>query len=219
MIEGAIFDLDGTLLDSMMIWDNLAEKYLASLSITAEDGLSERLKTLSISEGARLLKEEYSLPLSAEEIVNEINRLVEHFYRDLVMPKNGVCQLLDILAKKNVNMCIATATDRTLVEVALRRCGMEHYFSRILTCNEVGCNKNTPHIYRAALNELQTPKEKTVVFEDTFHAIQTAKADGFFIAAVHDPYELRQEEIKKLADIYLEDFKNLSGFWDSLEKI
>lgn len=219
MIEGAIFDLDGTLFDSMMAWDNLAENYLASLGITAEEGLSQRLKTIGISEGSHILKQEYDLSLSPEEIEKDINQFVERYYREIVLPKDGVREFLSLLAKKNVRMCIATATNRPLVEMALKRCGMEQYFSRILTCGEVGYNKNTPHIFRTALDVLQTPKEKTVVFEDAFLAIQTAKTDGFFTAAVQDVYEPRQEEIINLSNFYITDFNQLSDFWKAVEDI
>lgn len=219
MIEGAIFDLDGTLFDSMMIWDTVAEEYLNSLGVTAQKGINERVRNLSLNEAANLLHEEYLTHLSVTEIVEGINKTVEHYYRDIVMPKNGVCEFLADLAEKKVKMCIASATDKYQVEVALKRCGIDKYFSEIFICTEIGYGKDEPHIYRAALQYLQTPKDKTAVFEDALYAVKTAKADGFITVAVYDKYELHRSEISDLSDIQIADYTELSDFWKAIEKI
>ena len=103
-------------------------------------------------------------------------------------------------------MCVATVTDRYLVEETLERLGVLHYFSEIFTCAEVGFGKDKPIIYRKALEHLGTKKDETIVFEDALFALRTAKADGFYTVGVYDRHEKRQDELKSLADYYILDF-------------
>jgi beta-phosphoglucomutase-like phosphatase (HAD superfamily) len=106
-------------------------------------------------------------------------------------------------------MCVATVTDKYLVEAALTRLNVRQYFGEIFTTAEVGCGKNHPTIYRVALAYLGTEKRETLVFEDAFHALMTAKSDGFPVAAVYDEHEVRQGELKELADLYIADFDTI----------
>ena len=108
-----------------------------------------------------------------------------------------------------MKMCVATVTDKYLVEAALTRLQVRQYFGEIFTTAEVGCGKNHPTIYRVALDYLGTEKCETLVFEDAFHALMTAKGDGFPVAAVYDEHEVRQEELKEIADLYITDFDTI----------
>jgi hydroxymethylpyrimidine kinase/phosphomethylpyrimidine kinase len=103
-------------------------------------------------------------------------------------------------------MCVATVTDRYLAEAALERLGVRRYFSEIFTTAEVGHDKTSPHIYRTALAHLGTEKSETVVFEDAYHALMTAKKDGFPVAAVYDRHETKRIEMKAAADYYVSDY-------------
>ncbi len=207
MIQGAIFDLDGTLLDSMHIWNTIGEDYLRSLGIEPRENLAETFKTFTLEESAEYYRTHYGVTLSVEEIVNGVNGMIEDFYRNTVPLKKGAAEFLERLSKDGVKMCIATVTDKYLVEAALTRLKVKQYFGEIFTTAEVGCGKNTPTIYRAALKYLGTPKDKTVVFEDTLHALMTAKDDGFPVAAVYDVHEPRQTEMKANGDYYITDFE------------
>ena len=209
MIKGAIFDLDGTLLDSMSIWDTIGEDYLRSLGIEPRENLAETFKTFTLEESAEYYRTHYGVTLSVAEIVDGVNRMIEDFYKNTVPLKKGVSEFLAGLSKAGVRMCIATVTDKYLVEAALKRLGVRGYFSEIFTTAEVGCSKNKPTIYRTALDHLGTPKSETVVFEDTLHALMTAKNDGFPVVAVYDKHEKNQERLKEIADIYIEDFDTL----------
>ena len=111
-------------------------------------------------------------------------------------------------------MCIATATDRYQIEAALSRCGMADYFEEIFTCSEVGHGKDEPHIFRKAMEHFAADRGNTVIFEDALHAIQTAKADGFVVVAVCDNSEKRQNEIRELADYYIENFEQTEKLWN-----
>lgn len=213
MLKGVIFDFDGTLFDSMFIWETAGEVYLHSIERQPQEDLQKVLKPMSLLQSAGYLKEHYGIPLSIEEIVDGINRTVEDFYFHAVDPKPGVIAWLEELKRKNIRMCIATATDWYQVEAALTRCGMRHFFSEIFTCTEVGSGKDSPLIFRAAMEHLETDRSNTVVVEDALYAIWTAKDDGFMVAAVYDAHERRQRDIRKTADVYLPDYSDLNPFW------
>ena len=185
MIKGAIFDFDGTLVDSMFIWDTFGEDYLRTLGKEPKENLTETFKTFTLEQAAEYYREHYGVALSVNEIVDGVNEMVAKLYRTKVTLKDGVREFLEALKSQGVKMCVATVTDRPIVEDVLNRLGIRDFFTEIFTCAEVGYNKETPHIYRAALKALGTKKDETVVFEDALHALMTAKNDGFPVAAVY----------------------------------
>lgn len=213
MIRGAIFDFDGTLFDSMFIWKTAGDVYLRSLGKEPEKELQKKLKTMSLRQSAAYMQRAYSLSASVEEIMEGINHTVENFYFNTVQPKPDVIPFLERMKAQGIKMCIATATDRYQVEAALRRCGMDLFFSDIFTCSDVGHGKDEPVIFRRALEHLQTTKVDTAVFEDAFHALQTASDDGFITVAIYDSHEERQKELRRLADFFLDDYSHTDSFW------
>ena len=213
MIQGLIFDFDGTLFDSMFIWDTAGEVYLRSIGKEPETDLQKVLKPMSLLQSAQYIREKYDIPLSVEDIMDVVNRTVEGFYFHTVEPKPGVIDFLKELHRRNIKMCIATATDRYQVEAALQRCKMRHFFSEIFTCTEVGSGKDTPDIFRKAMEHLQTDRSNTAVVEDAYHAAHTAKQDGFMVVGVYDSHESRQQELLQIADVFLPDYLNLNNFW------
>ena len=213
MLKGLIFDFDGTLFDSMFIWDTAGEVYLRSIGKEPEADLQKVLKPMSLLQSAQYIREKYQIPLSVEDIMDGINRTVEDFYFHTVEPKPGVIAFLEGLHRRNIRMCIATATDRYQVEAALQRCGMRHFFSEIFTCTEVGYGKDRPEIFRKAMEHLQTNRSTTAVVEDAYHAAYTAKHDGFLVVGVYDSRESRQQELLRLTDLFLTDYFDLTSFW------
>ena len=206
MIKGAIFDLDGTLLDSMFIWDTIGEEYLRSLGKEPHEDLKETFMTLTLEEAAVYYREHYGVTLSVKEIVDGVNAMVEQTYRTKVTLKPGIAEYLAWLKENGVRMCVATVTDRYLVEETLERLGVRHYFSEIFTCAEVGFGKDKPVIYQKALEHLETEKRDTYVFEDMLFALNTAKTDGFPTVGVYDRHEAHQDDLKELSDYYVLDF-------------
>lgn len=213
-IKCAIFDFDGTLFDSMFIWDEIGERYLRSLGKEPNPSMREAVRTLSLYQAACYLRREYNLPLSTEGIMKGINQMVEHFYLSEILPKPGVCEFLEHMKKAGISMCIATASERYQIEAALKRCGMSQYFDAIFTCSEIGHGKEEPFIFRQAMEVCGAERNTTVVFEDAFHAALTARRDGFSVIAVYDESEKYQEEIRRLADCYLVDFVHTKDFWE-----
>ena len=202
-IRGAIFDVDGTLLDSMFIWDTIGETYLRSIGYQPKENLNETFKNMSLHQAACYYQTEYGVTLSIDQIMDGVNAMLERYYRFEVPLKPGVAELLERLRQDGVKLCIATATDRHLVEAALDRCGVLSCFGEIFTCNEVGHGKDEPDIFEASLRFLGTRREETLVFDDALYAVRTAKEAGFPVAAVYDSHEKEQDKVRLLADIYL----------------
>lgn len=212
MIQGAIFDLDGTLLDSMSLWDTIGEDYLRSLEKEPVEDLKETFKTFTLEQSAQYYREHYGVTLSVEEIVDGIDRMIQRYYLETVPLKPGVEEFLQKLDRSGVKLCVATVTNKTLAQGALQRLGVARYFSRVFTCSP-GHGKEEPTIYREALEHLGTEKRKTLVFEDAFHALCTAKQDGFPVVGVYDSHEDRQEDLKAMADCYIQDYRAAENFW------
>ena len=210
-LQSAIFDMDGTLLDSMAIWDNASSRARRALGVEPRPDLRDRVHSLTLREGAQYCKDAYGLPQTVEELVALTKEQVREFYRTEVQAKPGVPEFLSLLKLEGVWMYVTTNTDRDLVEIALEHTGLRDYFRGILTCAEVGAGKkDSPEIFERAMRRLRSTKRDTVVFEDALHAIRTAKAAGFRICAVYDPSaEDEQEEIRALADTYIRSFHEM----------
>lgn len=213
MIQGAIFDFDGTLFDSNYVWVTAGARFFQSIGMEPKPNLQEEIRTMSLYQSACHIREEYGLSLSVEEIIQGINQTVELGYLQEVQPKQGVVSFLRELRDAGIRMCIATATDRYPIVAALKRCNMMDFFDAIFTCSEVGHGKDEPVIFRKAMEFLDTDRSNTVIFEDALHAVQTAKADGFLTVGVCDPYIHEQQALQTLCDCYLVDFGQSELFW------
>lgn len=206
-IKGAIFDLDGTLLDSMYVWDTLGSQYLINKGIKPEKGLDDKFKTFSIVQAAEYYQSHYGITDSVERIIDDLNKMVEYEYFNNIRPKKGVINMLDMFRDSGVKMCIATATDRYLVEECLKNNNMLEYFCGIFTCTEVSAGKDQPLIFEKALKHLGTEKENTYVFEDSSFAARTAKDAGFKVIGVADKFaQGGKNGVIAAADEYITDY-------------
>lgn len=210
-LQSAIFDMDGTLLDSMPMWRSRASTLVRSHGITPPPGLDRQVSPLSLREGAAYCKEACGLPGTVEELEKQLWDQIDDFYRHEVRPKPGLVPFLTVLKMEGVWMYVATATDRPLAEAALKTAGIDGFFRGMITSQEAGQHKRDgPEIYERALRRLRSSKKDTVVFEDALHALRTAKEAGFRTAAVYDPSEPNQEEMRRLAEYYIESFEELT---------
>ena len=207
-ITGAIFDLDGTLTDSMFIWDECQDEVLRRYFHTTRDQIDrdmlEKMDTAPISMGVPMLCEYFSSSVDPKEILDMMNEYFRDFYCNKIELKDGVRELLEHLRKKGVRMCVASASSPEMVRAALKHCGIEDYFCAVLTCDDVKKSKEYPDIYEVALSLLHTPKETTWIFEDAVIALRTANRMGMNTVGIYDAGQKDQEEIRALSQIYVD---------------
>lgn len=209
--DGAIFDLDGTLLDSMSAWDTVALDYLRSLGVTPRAGWRDDIKTMNLLQIVHYFRREYGVTKSVPGIIMGITRVVKQYYKNVVL-KPGARELLYALREAGIRLCIATANNHRLAKKILRKNGVLSCFSFLLTCKQAGAGKDQPDLYERALRILGTAKKRTIVFEDALHAISTAKSAGFTVAAVYDASaEDDQRAIRDISDFYISSYYDLGN--------
>lgn len=219
MIRGAIFDLDGVLLDSMAIWNDLGARYLRRQGIAPETGLNAILFSMSMEQGAAYLKGHYPLNGSEAEILNGIQDMLRDFYYDEVPAKAGAGETLALLQGHGIPMAAATSSPRGHVTHALDRLGLLPYISTIFTTGEVGRSKHEPDIYHLAAQALHTVPAETLVFEDSLYALRTAKAAGYRTVGLYDADgEADQEGLQTAAEIYLMTLQDFPAAWERLNR-
>ena len=199
MIRGAIFDADGTLLDSMGMWEDMGERYLLSLGKTPRPDLREAIFHLSQAECADYLQRVYQVERTHDEIEDDIRGMIRGFYRHEVTAKAGAADFLRGLR------------DRAVILEGLAYVGLLPRLDVVLTCGDLGVNKSTPAIYDAARDALGTRTEETWVFEDAVHAATTARRAGYPVAGVYDSFS-DQEALKAVSTLYLPNLTDLPGF-------
>lgn len=207
----AIFDMDGTLVDSLPYWRQLYREYLASRGVTDPPAsVMSQTAPLTSAEAVAFFARTFGLADTPEEGVAEINRLIEAHYRTDVLMKEGAKEVLERFRKAGWKMCVASATAPGLIDLCLRRLGVRDYFQFVLSCVEVGAGKSRPDVYLEAARRLGGAPEETIVFEDAVFAARTAREAGFRVAAIRgDPNTSQnQEELKAVADWYLLQWKD-----------
>lgn len=211
-LKYAIFDLDGTLLDSLPVWDHLGLDMLRAQGYDPDPALGPVLKSLTMADGAALCKKLFHMPQSVDEIAALVENEAQRAYNTVIGVKPGVVDFLNRLKAAGIPMLVATNTRRELVEDGLRHNGLLDYFQGIVTCPEVGQGKKEgPAVYETALARLGGTRENTVVFEDALYPIRTAKRAGFRVAAVYDASSRNEEaEIRALADHYFSSYDEIS---------
>lgn len=180
----AIFDMDGTLIDSMIFWKSLASEYLSSRGVTQVPAdLPERIKPMTMSESAALFQQEFGLTGDPEA---EMNAMMDGHYRNDIPLKPGVEAYLRLLRSRGVRMCVASATAEHLMESCLTRLGVRDCFEFLLSCETVGAGKRSPRVYQEAAARFNAAPAEISVYEDALYAIQTAKEAGFYCIGVYD---------------------------------
>lgn len=216
-IQGAIFDMDGTLVDSLSFWDcfwrDMGERYFGNPAFEMDaTHFDTHVRTMIFSQAISYLHGYLKIPCSAEEFQNFASDYVARFYRTVVTPKAGARELLTVLRDRGVRICLASATDRCYLNAALESCGLVEFFTpqTIISCSDIGVGKERPDVFLAARNVLGTPLGETVVFEDSAMALETAKRAGFLTVGVYDSHQSSAERLAAASDIYLDEKKILT---------
>ena len=210
MIKAVIFDLDGSLVDSMWMWKAIDIEYLGRFGIQIPDDLQDCIGGKSFTETATYFKERFQLPDSLQQIKDDWNRMAWDKYTYEVPLKEGVEDLLKECKRRDIRLGIATSNSRELVDNIVTVHHLEQYFTSIITGCEVAHGKPAPDIYLAVADALQVAPEECLVFEDIIEGILAGKAAGMKVCAVHDEFSIPQEEEKrKLSDYYTYHFREL----------
>ena len=206
-IKAAIFDMDGTLIDSLifwnLLWKALGETYLGDPGFLPSPEVDKEVRTLTLDDAMALIHRTYGIGSSAEALAEEAKCRIRRFYAEQVQVKPGAKEFLAHLKEQGVPMCIASGTDRELVLLAADRCGIAEYFSGFFSCATIGKGKDQPDIYLQALEFLGTAAEETWVFEDSLVALETAASLGMPLVAVYDPNNFGHEKMQQLAVHYI----------------
>ena len=213
MIRGVIFDIDGTLLDSMPIWEDLSSRCLRRHGIEPEPGLSRAMFTMTMREGVRYIKERYHMLETEESIYQECMDDARHFYQFEAQLKPGAWELLQELKKKNIRMVLATSGNRELQGMAMTRLHTTSFFDAVLVCEEEHTDKNSPDIYLKGAEIMHAETNEAIVCEDAYHGIHSAHEAGFKVCAVEDlsDYEDR-DKIMAEADAYITNLSELNKY-------
>lgn len=217
-IKAAIFDMDGTLVNSLILWDafwqELGVRYLADPSFRPHPDDDRAMRTMTLDMAMDFVHHQYHLGQSGQQLLSVVNEITEDFYRRRVLVKPGAKEYLEELYRRGVKMVIASGTEMPFIRLALEHCDLEKYFAQAFSCCDIGKGKEHPDIYLLAQQALKEKAEDIWVFEDSLTAIETVKKLGMHTVAIHDPNNYGQETMQKIADYYIAEGETLMKLWE-----
>lgn len=208
--KAAIFDLDGTLIDSMWIWDKIDQDYLNCHGFSVPEDLKNNINHLTFEETAAYFKEKYNIPESIDSIINIWNSMALKHYSKNITLKKGALELLDHLKAFNIKIGLATSNSRTLLNAALKHTNTFDYFDCITTTEEVQKGKTNPDVYLLTAKKLGVHPNECIVFEDILEAVIGAKKANMKVVAVYDKASDHQKDaLIETSDKYITNFYDL----------
>ena len=206
-VKAVLFDLDGTLVDSMWMWKDIDIEYLGQYGYELPPELQKDIEGMSFSETAVYFKELFHLPKSLEEIKTDWIRMAKEKYAHEVPMKPGALSFLKYLKAHRIRSGIATSNSRELLDAVTASLKLDRYIDCFMTSCEAGAGKPAPDIYLKVAARLGASPEECLVFEDTPAGIQAGINAGIRVCAVEDRYvEEQKGTICRLADYYIQDF-------------
>ncbi len=213
-IKGAIFDMDGTLVDSLFLWEVIwkafGDQYLNGKPFAPNAADDKAVRTVPLRDAMQIIYDHYGFGNSGEELFRFASEILYDFYANKATLKAGVRELLAGLQARGVRMCVASATTAELIEVALKHSGIYPYFSAIFSCADLGMGKEKPDVYLLAQEYLGTETADTWVFEDSLVALQTASEIGMPTVGIFDRCNPYQPEIQAVSTVYIGEGEPLS---------
>ena len=208
--DGCIFDMDGSLVDSMWVWTAIDREFLGRHGYEVPEGFQKDLGGMSLKEMSYYFKKRFSLPASPEEIQEEWNRMAFYKYRHEVPLKPGAEALLAWLKERHIKAGIATSNSRKLAEALLESLGLSDYFHAVVTGDEVTKGKPDPEIYLKASRKMGADPDRCLVFEDIVPGLQAGLAAGMEVCSVWDRASAgKQQEKEALAHYSIRDFRDI----------
>lgn len=213
-LQGVIFDLDGTLLDSTGMWRQVDGRLMAHYGKEVPPDLSETVQRMSIEEFSQFFVEEFDLPVTPEQIAQQVADMVAEEYREKLQLKPHVPEILDWLDQQDIPYGVATATYGELAEAALRRLHVWERLRFLLTEQNAGAPKTQPKIFQLAAQKLHLGRRQIAVVEDSLHALEGAKNGGFFTIGIADPENAPVwKEICATATVHIHDILEMKQFF------
>lgn len=211
--KAAIFDMDGTLINSLIFWDylwaELGKRFLNNKDFKPSVEDDKKVRTATYKDAMQLIHDNYNICESGEQLLCVANELLIDFYSNTVELKSGVKEYLEYLKSKNIKMCVASATARDMVILAMKHCGIEEYFLEVFSCADLGKGKDEPDIYLQTVKFLGEEIEDICLFEDSVVAIETATKIGLPTVAIYDCFNYGQERMREIANEYIADGETL----------
>lgn len=209
MIKGAIFDLDGTLIDSMGVWSQIDVDFLGKRGFKVPDDYIESIVAMDFNQAACYTIKRFELAETPESVVKEWYDMAIEAYSNTVKLKEGVYEYLELLQQKSIKMAIATASDLQLVIPVLKNNNVLGFFENITTAMEVERKKGFPDIYDLAAKKMGLKTYECIVFEDIYQGVKGAKSGGYRTIGVYDKHSINQQlMIKEISDRYILNFNN-----------
>ncbi len=209
-IDAVIFDLDGTLVDSMWMWKTIDIEYLNKYGLEFPKDLQSSIEGMSFTETAIFFKEKFNLKESIDQIKSDWNKMAWDKYLYEVPLKEGVLEFLEYLKANNIPAGIATSNSRELVDLIIEKHNIGKYFASIRTSCEVNKGKPSPDIYLLVAMDLMVEPRKCLVFEDVIHGIMAGKNANMKVCSVYDEFSENVEQQKiRLSDYYIRSMKEI----------
>ena len=220
-INGVIFDMDGTLVDSLSFWDHLWRKigveYLGNESFRPTEEQDRRVRTMIYADAMEFIRVDCGIPVTSEEFIKFAVDCISDFYRSVAKAKAGAGELLSYLNEKGIKICLASATARREISTSLSATGLKDYFDLIISCADLGVGKEKPDVYLEALAQMGLSADNVWVVEDSYVALESAKSAGLKTVGVYDKYSYNQDRLRASADVYLGEGHTLAELTEIFE--
>lgn len=210
-IDGVIFDMDGTIIDSMGVWRQVDEDFLRKRNISLPKGLQRTIEGMSFDDTAVYFKRSFSLPEEIDDIQSEWLGMAKHFYENTIPLKPGAYRFIYKLRNEGKRIGLATSNSIELAEPVLKRTGLFGFFDSIVTGCEVGRDKNFPDIFLLSARKLDVKPSRCAVFEDSLSGIIGASKAGMKVVAVYDKHSvLKKDELPRTVEKYITSFEEIA---------
>lgn len=208
--DAIIFDLDGTLIDSMWLWGQIDIDYLARFGLESPPDLQACLAGMSVNETASYMKKRFGITDPPEKMVSDWNDMAMDYYRKKIPLKKGAGAFLRAVKNRGLKTGIASSNSMELIDAVLDGLNIRPFFDCVHITNEVPKGKPSPDIYNLVASDLSVDNEKCLVFEDIKEGVMAGQAAGMEVCGVFDDFaDTKGGSIREMADYFINDFTEI----------